>query len=73
MQWSTFPMHQGRLARLQSLVKVLLRSFFFGGRVWIKNYPAPLPYWLGVRRRYLRMKVRDREFSPILYRIEQER
>ena len=72
MQWSTFPMHRARWARLQSLVKLFLSSLFSGDRVWIKTYPATLLYWFGVRRHYLWMKVRDRELSQILCRIEKE-
>jgi GT2 family glycosyltransferase len=72
MQWSTFPMRRGRWARLQSLMKLLLGSLFSGDRVWIKTYPATLLYWLGVRPRYVWMKVRDRELSQILSRIERE-
>jgi len=72
MQWSTFPMHKDRWARLQSLVKLFLGSLFSGDRVWIKVYPATLGYWLAVRRRYLWMKVGDRELSQILARIEKE-
>jgi hypothetical protein len=63
MQWSTIPMHKGRLARLQSLVKLFLGSFFSGDRLWITTYPARLLYWLGARRRYL----------PTMVRIERER
>jgi GT2 family glycosyltransferase len=72
MQWSTFPMHKGRWARLQSLVKVFLGSLFSGDRVWIKTYPATFLYWLAVRRRYRWMKVRDCELSQILSDIEIE-
>jgi GT2 family glycosyltransferase len=72
MQWSTFCMHKGRWARLQSLVKLFLGSLFSSDRVWIKTYPATLLYWLGVRRRYLWMKVRDYELSQILSHIEIE-
>jgi N-acetylglucosaminyl-diphospho-decaprenol L-rhamnosyltransferase len=72
MQWATFPMRKGRWARLRSLVKLFLGSFFSGDRVWIKTYPGTLLYWLGERRRYLWMKVRDQELSQILSRIEQE-
>ena len=70
MQWSTFPMHRGRWARLRSLVKLLIGSLFSGDRVWIKTYPATLLNWLAVRRRYVWMKVRDRELSQILSRLE---
>jgi GT2 family glycosyltransferase len=70
MQWSTLPMHKGRWARLQSLVKLLIGSPFSGDRVWIKVYPATLLYWLAERRHYLWMKVHDRELSQILSRIE---
>jgi GT2 family glycosyltransferase len=70
MQWSTFPMHKGRWARLQSLAKLFLGSLFSGDRVWIKTYPATLLYWLAVRRNFRWMKVRDRELSQILARIE---
>ena len=69
MQWSTFPMHKGRWARLQSLVKLFIGSLFSGNRVWVKTYPATLLYWLAVRRRYLWMKVRDSELNQILSRI----
>jgi N-acetylglucosaminyl-diphospho-decaprenol L-rhamnosyltransferase len=70
MQWSTFPMHNGRWARLQSLVKLFIGSLFSGDRVWIKVYPATLLYWLAERRHYLWMKVHDPELSQILSRIE---
>ena len=43
-----------------------------GDRVWIKTYPTTLLYWLAVRRRYLWMKVRDRELRQILSCIEKE-
>jgi hypothetical protein len=72
MQWSTFPMHKDRWARLQSLVKVIIGSLFSGDRVWIKTYPATLSYWLAVRRHYLWMKVGNRELRQILSRIEEE-
>jgi len=72
MQWSTFPMHKGRWARLQSLVKLFLGSLFSRDRVWIKTYPAVFLYWLAVRGRYLWMKVGDRELSQIFARIEKE-
>jgi GT2 family glycosyltransferase len=72
MQWSTFPMHNGRWARLRSVVKLFLGSLFSGDRVWITTYPATLLYWLAVRRCYLWMKVRDRELRQILSRIEKE-
>ena len=69
MQWSTFPMHKGRCARLRSLVKLFIGSLFSGDRVWVKTYPTTLLYWLVVRRRYLWMRVRDRELRQILSRI----
>ncbi len=72
MQWSTFPMHRARWARLRSLVKLFIGSLFSGDRVWIKTYPATLLYWLAVRRHFLWMKVRDRELGQILSRIEKE-
>ena len=72
MQWSTFPMHKGRWARLQSLVKLFIGSPFSGDRVWVKMYPATLLHWLAVRRKYLWMKVRDGELSQILSRIGKE-
>jgi GT2 family glycosyltransferase len=72
MQWSTFPMHKDRWARLQSLVKLFIGSLFSGDRVWIRVYPVTLFYWLAVRRRYLWMKVHDRELRQILSRIEKE-
>jgi GT2 family glycosyltransferase len=70
MQWSTFPMRKGRWARLRSMAKLFVGSVFSGDRVWIKTYPATLLYWLAVRRHHLWMKVRDRELSQILARIE---
>jgi|SRR5437667_2042629 len=72
MQWSTFPMHKSRWARLQSLVKLFIGSLFSGNRVWVKTYPVTLLYWLAVRRQYLWMKVRDRELNQILSRIRKE-
>jgi GT2 family glycosyltransferase len=72
MQWSTFPMHRGRLARLRTLLKLLIGSLASGNGVWIRTYPATLVHWLAVRRRYRWMKVRDRELSQILSRIERE-
>lgn len=72
MQWSTFPMHEQRWARLRSLVKLFLGSLLLGDRAWIKTYPVTFLYWLAVRRRYLWMKVRDRELRQILSRIEKE-
>src|SRR6266576_5031116 len=72
MQWSTFPMHKGRWARLRSLVKLFIGSLFSGDRVWVKTYPTTLLYWLVVRRRYLWMRVRDRELRQILSRIGKE-
>jgi GT2 family glycosyltransferase len=72
MQWSTFPMHKGRWARLQSLAKLFIGSLFSGNTVWTKTYPATLLYWLSVRRSYLWMKVNDRKLSQILSRIEKE-
>ena len=70
MQWSTFPMNKGRSARFRSLGKLLAGSLFSRDRVWIKTYPATLVYWLVVRRRYLWMKVNDRELGQILSQIE---
>ena len=70
MQWSTFPLRRGRLARLRSLLKLTIGSLVSGNRVWIKTYPATLVHWLGVRRRYHWMKINDRELSQILSRIE---
>jgi GT2 family glycosyltransferase len=72
MQWSTFPMHKGRWARLQSIVKLFISSLFSGDRVWIRVYLPRLFYWLAVRRKYRWMKVRDRELRQILSRIEKE-
>jgi len=72
MQWSTFPMRRGRVARLRSLLKLLVGSLASGNRVWIKTYPATLVHWLAVRRRYVWMKIHDRELSQILSRIETE-
>ena len=72
MQWSTFPMRRGRVARLRSLLKLLVGSLVFGNRVWIKTYPATLVHWLAVRRRYVWMKIHDRELSQILSRIKTE-
>ena len=72
MQWATFPTHRGRWARLHSLAKLLIASFFSDDRVWIKTYPATLVHWLAVRRRYLWMKIRDSELSQILSRTETE-
>ena len=69
MQWSTFPMHKGRWARLQSLLKVSIGSLLSGDRVWIKTYPATLLYWLAARRRHRSMKLRADELSQILSRI----
>jgi len=63
-------MRMGRWARLQSLAKLFIGSLFSGDRVWIKTYPATLLYWLAVRRNFRWMKVRDRELSQILARIE---
>ena len=70
MQWSTFPMDKGRSARFRSLGKLLVGSLFSRDRVWIKTYPATSVYWLVVRRRYLWMKVNDRELGQILSQIE---
>jgi GT2 family glycosyltransferase len=72
MQWSTFPTRRGLGARLRSLTKLFVGSLFSGDRLWIKTYPSTLLYWLGVRRRYRWMKVRNRELGQILSRIEQE-
>jgi N-acetylglucosaminyl-diphospho-decaprenol L-rhamnosyltransferase len=72
MQWSTFPMRRGRLARLWSLLKLLVGSLVSGNRVWIKTYPATLVHWLAVRRRYAWMKIHDRELSQVLSRIKTE-
>jgi GT2 family glycosyltransferase len=72
MQWSTFPLRRGRLARLRSLLKLFIGSLISGNRVWIKTYPATLVHWLTVRRRYVWMKIHDRELSQILSRIETE-
>ncbi|MGZ5545957.1 MAG: glycosyltransferase family 2 protein [Limisphaerales bacterium] len=72
MQWSTFPMHKGRWQRLRTLVKLFIGSLFSRDSVWITTYPATLLYWLGVRRRYLSMKVNDRELSQILSQIEDQ-
>jgi GT2 family glycosyltransferase len=72
MQWSTFPMDKGRSARLKSLVKLLLGSMFAGDPVWLKTYPTTLLYWLSIRRHFGWMKVRGRELSQILSRIEKE-
>jgi GT2 family glycosyltransferase len=72
MQWSTFPMRRGRVARLRSLLKLLVGSLASGNRVWIKTYPATLVHWLAVRRRYVWMKIHDRELRQILSRIETE-
>lgn len=72
MQWSTFPMDNGRSARLKSLVKLFLGSLFGCNRVWLKTYPAALLYWLGVRPHFGWMKVRECELSQILSRIETE-
>lgn len=72
MQWSTFPMRRGHVARLRSLLKLLIGSLASGNEVWIRTYPATFLYWLGVRRRYRWMKVRDRELRQILSRIERE-
>ena len=70
MQWSTFPMQRGRAARVRSLLRLFLGSVFSGNRVWIKTYPTTLLYWLGVRRHFSWMKVRERELRQILSRIE---
>lgn len=72
MQWSTFPMHKGRWARLRSLAKLLIGSLAAGNPVWIKAYPATLAYWLRVRQRYQWMKVHDGQLNQILARIEEE-
>ena len=72
MQWSTFPMRKGRWTRLHSLAKLLIASLFSDDRVWIKTYPATLVHWLTVRRRYLWMKIHDRELSQIVSRTETE-
>jgi hypothetical protein len=72
MQWSTFPMNTGRSARIRSLAKLFVRSLFSRDRVWIKTYPATLLYWLGIRRRFRSMKVRERELNEILSRIEEQ-
>jgi GT2 family glycosyltransferase len=71
MQWSTLPIHRGRWARLQGLIRLLVGSLFSADRVWIKTYPRTLLYWLTVRGRYRWMKVRDGELRQILSRIEQ--
>lgn len=72
IQWSTFPMHKGRWQRLRTLVKLFTGSLFSRDSVWITTYPATLLYWLGVRQRYLWMKVGDRELSQILSQIEDQ-
>jgi GT2 family glycosyltransferase len=72
MQWSTFPMHKGRWERLRTLAKLFIGSLFSRDSVWITTYPATLVYWLGVRRRYLWMKVDDHELSRILSQIEEQ-
>lgn len=72
MQWSTFPMRSGRWARLRTLVKLSIGSLCWGDRVWIRTYPATLLYWLQTRRRHRWMKVRDRELTQILSRIEEQ-
>jgi len=69
MQWFTFLIGKGRLARLRSLVKLFIGSLFSGDRVWIKTYAATLLYWLAVRRHYLWMKLRDCELRQILSQI----
>src|SRR5262245_55353318 len=70
MQWSTFPMQRGRAARVRSLLRLFLGSVFSGNRVWRKTYPTTILYWLGVRRHFSWMKVRERELRQILSRIE---
>jgi N-acetylglucosaminyl-diphospho-decaprenol L-rhamnosyltransferase len=70
MQWSTFPMHKRRWARLRSMVKLFLGTLFSGDRVWIRTYPATLLHWLAVRRAYRWMKVGEAELHQILSRIE---
>ena len=72
MQWSTFPMNRGRLARIRSLAKLFVGSLFSRDRVWIKTYPSTLLYWLGVRGRFSSMKVRERELNEILAQIEEQ-
>jgi GT2 family glycosyltransferase len=72
MQWSTFPMHKGRWARLRSLVKLFIGSLFSGDRVWIKTYPITLLHWLAVRWRYRWMKVRERDLRQILGHIDEQ-
>jgi N-acetylglucosaminyl-diphospho-decaprenol L-rhamnosyltransferase len=70
MQWSTFPMRRARCTRLRSLLKLFIGSVWSGDLVWLKTYPATLVYWLRARRRYRWMKLRHRELSQILARIE---
>lgn len=72
MQWSTFPMHKGRWARLRSLVKLFIGSLFSGDRVWIKTYPITLLHWLAVRWHYRWMKVRERDLRQILAHIDEQ-
>jgi GT2 family glycosyltransferase len=72
MQWSTFPMRRGRVARVRSLVKIFIGSLFSGNPVWMRTYPRTLLYWLPLRRHYIWMKIHDRELSQILSRIETE-
>jgi hypothetical protein len=72
MQWSTFPMHKGRWARLRSLVKLLIGSLFSGDRVWMKTYPITLLHWLVVRWHYRWMKVRERDLRQILAHIDEQ-
>jgi GT2 family glycosyltransferase len=72
MQWSTFPMHKGRWARLQSLAKLFIGSLFSGDRVWIKTYPMTLIYWLAVCRNYRWMRVQADELRKIVARIEKD-
>jgi GT2 family glycosyltransferase len=72
MQWSTFPMNKGRLARIRSLAKLLVGSLFSRDRVWIKTYPTTLLYWLGIRGRFRSMKVRERELDKIVSQIEEQ-
>jgi len=72
MQWFTLPMHKGRLARLQSLVKLFLGSFFFGDRNVDQDRSCELPI-LAARASPLPSDEGGREFSQILSRIQQER
>jgi N-acetylglucosaminyl-diphospho-decaprenol L-rhamnosyltransferase len=72
MQWCTFPMHKARWDRLRTLVKLFLGSLFSRDSVWLKTYPATLVYWLGVRRRYLWMRVDNHELNQILSQIDKQ-